>query len=453
MRLRHVKSSTVIVEDGDASVLCDPWLLDGAFYGSWAHYPPPALGPEDLDPDFIYVSHRHEDHFHPETMRRLDDDVPVLIHDYATDTLARQVEELGFEAVELPHDERVHLAGDLHLNVLAADDCDPAVCGNYFGCDWWLDSATGRTTDGSTQMDSMGVFDDGEHVLVNANDCRWPLSERACAVVKERYEDIDMLLVQYAAANFYPQCMEDYTPAEKREAREAVIEEMYRDAEGFIAALRPRFVVPFAGSYTLAGSLTGRNEYVASPSRKEAFERFATSDAVDGDRTTPVVVDSGEWVDVATGEQSAPYTPINPTRKLQYIQNELVDVTFPHEADERPTLEAFERLLEPAYEHFDEKRRDIGWESDTTVLLDLVDRRVAALSMAGDGWELLPEYEARRVDDYVRMRMDPRLLHRVLRGPRYATFNAAQVGSHIGFEKDPDVYERPLYYAMSYLHA
>lgn len=34
MRVRHIKSSTVLVESGDVSVLCDPWILDGAFYGA-----------------------------------------------------------------------------------------------------------------------------------------------------------------------------------------------------------------------------------------------------------------------------------------------------------------------------------------------------------------------------------------------------------------------------------
>ncbi|QLG64316.1 MBL fold metallo-hydrolase [Halorarum salinum] len=453
MRLRHVKSSTVIVEDGDISVLCDPWMLDGAFYGSWAHYPPPAIEPEDVDVDYIYVSHIHPDHFHRETMQRLDADTPVLIHDYATDFLRQNVERLGFDVQELPHDERIHLGGDLHLNVLGADNCDPEVCGNYFGCGWWMEGASDRTTDGSTQIDSMGVFDDGENVLVNANDCRWPLSERACNVVKERYGEIDMLLMQYSAANFYPQCMDDYTPKEKREAREEVIREMYGDAEGFINALEPRYVMPFAGSYTLSGALTDRNEYVASPSRQEARDHFATSDTVEPDHTEAVLVNSGEWFDVDTGEQSAPYTPVDPTQKLQYIQNVLSEASFPHEGDEMPTVADFEELLDPAYEHFDQKRRDIQWESDTTVLLELVDGAVASLSMEGDGWEVISEREARQVDEYVRMNMDPRLLHRILKGPKYAHFNNAQIGSHIGFEKDPDVYERPLYYSMSFLHA
>ncbi|MFC3476436.1 MBL fold metallo-hydrolase [Halobacterium litoreum] len=454
MRLRHLKSSSVVVESGDTSVLCDPWLLDGAFYGSWAHYPPLEFEPEDYNHvDYIYVSHIHPDHFHRETMERLDSDIPVLIHDYATDFLKQNVERLGFDAIELPHAERTHLAGDLHINVLGADNCDPEACGNYFGCGWWMESSSERTTDGSTQIDSMGVFDDGENVVVNANDCRWPLSERACAVVNDQYEDIDLLLMQYAAANFYPQCMEDYTHEQRLDARDEVIGEMYEDAEGFVNALEPRYFMPFAGSYTLAGSLAHRNQYVASPTRQEAYWHFAGSENIEPAHSEPILLNSEAYFDLDEERPSEPYTPVDPDERREYIETELADRTFPHEADDHPSLTDLADLVEPAYEHMEAKRQDVNWESDTTVLLDLVDDKVAALSMSGDGYEITTADAADTSDGYVRISMDDRLLHRILRGPQYAHFNNAQIGSHIGFSKEPDVYERPLYYVMSFFHS
>jgi len=454
MRLRHLKSSSVVVETDETSVLCDPWLLDGAFYGSWAHYPPLSFEPADYNHvDYIYVSHIHPDHFHRPTMEAMDDDIPVLIHDYATDFLKQNVERYGFDVIELPHAERTHLDGDLHVNILGADNCDPEVCGNYFGCGWWMEDSSARTTDGSTQLDSMAVFDDGSDVLVNANDCRWPLSERACEVVNNQYGDIDLLLMQYSAANFYPQCMNDLSHEEKLAARDEVIGEMYEDAEGFINTLEPEYFMPFAGSYTLSGDLADRNEYVASPSRIEAFWHFAGSSNIEPQDSRPILLNSEEYFDLETGTPSSTYTPVDPAERQEYIETELADRSFPFEDDEHPDLDELTELLDAAYEHMDEKRQQIGWESDTTVLLDLVDETVAAISMTGDGYELLTETAARDVDEYVRITIDDRLLHRILRGPQYAHFNNAQIGSHVGFEKDPDVYERPLYYVMSFLHA
>jgi len=339
------------------------------------------------------------------------------------------------------------------VNVLGADNCDPEVCGSYYGCGWWMESEADRTTDGSTQIDSMGVFDNGSEVLVNANDCRWPLSQRACGVVTDQYDEVDLLLMQYAAANFYPQCMDDYTHGERLEERSRVIEEMYEDAEGFINTLEPRYFMPFAGSYTLAGSLAERNQYVASPTRSEAFWHFLGSEHITSERSEPVLLNSEEYFDLATGEPSAPYEPIDPAERRAYIETELAGRTFEYETDERPALEDLLELLGPAYDHFDSKRRQIDWESDTTVLLDLVDDRVAALSADGSGYEIISTSEAADVDRYVRMTIDARLLRRILRGPSHAHFNNAQIGSHIAFRKEPDVYERPLYYAMSYFHS
>ena len=48
MKVSYLSSAAVLVETGDASLLCDPWLVDGAFYGSWCHYPPLSSEPEEF---------------------------------------------------------------------------------------------------------------------------------------------------------------------------------------------------------------------------------------------------------------------------------------------------------------------------------------------------------------------------------------------------------------------
>jgi UDP-MurNAc hydroxylase len=69
-----------------------------------------------------------------------------------------------------------------------------------------------------------------------------------------------------------------------------------------------------------------------------------------------------------------------------------------------------------------------------------------------DGYEVTSVDDAETDGGHVHISMDDRLLARILRDPEYARFDDAQIGSHIGFQKEPDVYERPLYSAMSFLH-
>jgi UDP-MurNAc hydroxylase len=452
MQLRHLSASSVVVEHDGTRVLCDPWLLDGAFYGAWAHYPPLDFEPEDYDDvDYIYVSHIHPDHCHHETLARLDDDVPVLIHDYETDFLRRNIESHGFEVRELPHDKRVHLGGDLHLNVLAADDCDPEACGSYFGCAWWMESQASGRGGGSTQIDSMGVFDDGEHVLVNSNDCRWPMSQSVCQRVASQYGNVDMVLMQYGAANFYPQCMGDYTHEEKLAAKSKVAVEMLDDAAAFVQALDADYYMPFAAGYVLAGDNAKYNPYVAVASKLDAQGYFEESPTVPDDAEC-VLLNAEETFDLETETQSSPYVPVDERQKRAYIDRVLAKRSYEFEEDPMPTTADFEEMLPEAYEHFEAKRQDLGFETETDVFLRLPDEQFARVSFAGDGVEVVDRDAYEASEQYVRMDIDPRLLERILQGPRYAHFNNAQIGSHIEFHKQPDVYERPLYYAMSFFH-
>ena len=39
MKLTYLTSASVIIEDQNVKILCDPWFVDGEYYGSWYHYP------------------------------------------------------------------------------------------------------------------------------------------------------------------------------------------------------------------------------------------------------------------------------------------------------------------------------------------------------------------------------------------------------------------------------
>ena len=47
MKVKYINSATVVIESEGIKVLCDPWLVDGAYYGSWCHYPPLNINIED----------------------------------------------------------------------------------------------------------------------------------------------------------------------------------------------------------------------------------------------------------------------------------------------------------------------------------------------------------------------------------------------------------------------
>ena len=449
MRVSYLASAAILIDDATTRVLCDPWLVDGAYYGSWAHYPDCDVAPEDVaDVDFIYLSHIHPDHFDPATLRRLDDEIPVLIHDYRWDYLREAVTDLGFDVVELPHDERTHLDGDLHINVLAADGCDPELCGNYFGCTWYDDEAD---EPGSTQVDSMAVVDDGSTTIVNTNDCPFQLAAPSCRTIKREYGEIDLLCHQYSAAQFYPQAVTNYDHQRKIDERDRVIREKHELAISFIDIFEPTYYMPFAGEYLLAGSLSHLNEYTANPPRQQAQAFFETH--VDPDDHECVFLNAGEWIDLTSGERSAPFEPADPAAVRRYVTEELASRTLAYERDPMPSSEQLRAFVPYAFEKLEAKRERIGFHTDTTVLISLCDGDYVELSLNGDGYRIVSDPSVSDYDGFCKIDADPRLVRRLFEGPHSAYWADAKIGSHLGIHKEPDIYERGLFNCLGSFHA
>ena len=51
------------------------------------------------------------------------------------------------------------------------------------------------------------------------------------------------------------------------------------------------------------------------------------------------------------------------------------------------------------------------------------------------------------------VKIDTRLFFEILKGPRYAHWNNAEIGSHIKYFRNPDSYDRGLFYCMNFLHS
>src|SRR6056297_2418135 len=127
MKLHYLASASVVVETGSTKVLCDPWLLDGAFHGAWNHYPPLEFSPEEYaHVDYVYLSRDHPGRFHRPTVERLSDDTRVIVHADAADRLSRDVRRLGLDLVELPDADRTRLTDDLDVELVSADTDAPA---------------------------------------------------------------------------------------------------------------------------------------------------------------------------------------------------------------------------------------------------------------------------------------------------------------------------------------
>lgn len=447
MKVRYIASACVVVEHQGIRVLCDPWLTDGAYYGSWYHYPPLRFAPEDLaDVEYLYISHIHPDHLDPETLKRIPKSIPVLILDYADKFVLRILQGLGFERiVEIPHGGRQVLGPHFFVELYAADNCDPTMCGRFMSC--VLPTPYTRTM----WIDSLALFHGGGRTVVNANDSPYALARAVCDVILKRHAAVDFAMVGYSGAGEYPQCFDNLDEREKIEKAEAKRQQFLGQAVQYLTHLRPSAYMPFAGKYTLGGRLARLNSLRGVPELEEAASALQARLKNESSPPAAVLLNSGECYDVETGRASSDYVPLNPAEKQRYVEDVLAKKPFHYEADcyvpERERVDLAPRLDE-AYKRLNRYRQKWGYRSEWKVYLDTGQPQLYCIPFddgevgkTSRGWEREP---------FVRISLDYSLLAMIL--DRKAHWNNAAIGSHLRFFRRPDVYERPVYELLSFLH-
>ena len=448
MKVTYHNSATVVIEGNNTKILCDPWLVNGAYIGSWCIYPPYNFQPTDFDDiDYIYVSHIHPDHSDEKTLTRLKKSIPVLIHDFPEKFLKNKIESFGFKTIELEHGIRIRLKNNLHVNIMAADNCDPNICGKIMGCG--LSEVRFKTT----QIDTMAVFDNGNQVIVNTNDCPFDIAKNTASIIKSAYHKIDVLLLGYVAASSWPHCY-NLSEVEKKEEARKKQDAKLETAKKYIELLQPKYYIPFAGRYTLCGKNTVLNPYRGEPELEDADEWLRNN--IDQEKYRGVILNNDCWLDLDTGLPNKNYVSINKNEKKNYVNNILSRKKLPYENEPIPITSEILGLIPKAYENFEKIRRKIGWISDATIILKTTngdDNLIIAISCNGKGFSRISNDDIKKYERRMIMSLDIRLLKWLLDGPDKAHWSDADLGSHLRYERIGSVYKRGLFYCWNYFCA
>ena len=173
MRFRILGHACLEVIAGGKQLLCDPWLVGSAYWRSWWNYPPVPKGlVETLNPDFIYLTHMHWDHFHGPTLRRLGLDRQILVPKTPDRRIYEDLKAMGCTRItELVHGKPYRIGAGLEITSY------------QFG--HFPDSVLVIEADGKT--------------ILNANDCKTmglPLQQ-----ILQRHPKIDFALRSHSSAN------------------------------------------------------------------------------------------------------------------------------------------------------------------------------------------------------------------------------------------------------------
>ena len=224
MQAVSIGHAGILIRTRGVTIVCDPWFVP-AFFGSWFVFPrndqlPDELMHEICNPDFLYVSHLHGDHFDSAFLaERMNKNTTVLLPDFPTREMEREFNKLGFRKFQRTVNATER---EIAPGVKVAIHIESSI------------------TDGPGG-DSAIVVSDGEARLVNQNDCRTQeLSELA------KYGHVDLHWLQFSGAIWYPMVYEMDADEKARLAREKV-ESQFTRAMRYVEALNATTVVPSAG--------------------------------------------------------------------------------------------------------------------------------------------------------------------------------------------------------------
>lgn len=448
MRIKLFRSATVGVYSGSKSILMDPWLEDGEYMGSWSHFPQYNLDKsinEINSFDAIYISHIHPDHCSDATMKKISKTIPIYIHSYHAKFLKLKLQRLGFNVFELKHGVRNKIFKDFYITIYAADDCNPELCYRYFGC---ADLSLKETN--SLQIDSLAVIDNNKNTIVNVNDCSFELSKNVINKINQKFEKIDVLLHGYCGAGPYPQCFENLDNNQKILAGKKKENYFLKQGLSFIKEFKPKYFLPFAGTYMLTGKLSKLHRFRGVPMIDSAYSFFETEVLkINNLNAKPIKIQNEGCFDIVTGTTLQEYKKINYEDYYYYLDHVLSKKKLSYENEEMPNFDEIFSLAENAQSKFIDKKLINNVKLDTDIYISDFKNFI---KIPSDDKSIDKVSEIDTSKKFVNYSLDRRLLKKILNGPRFAHWNNAEIGSHIIFNRNYDEYDRKLYNSMLFYH-
>ena len=443
MKTTFVNGACVIIESDDVKIICDPWITGEAYYGSWSIYPPLQIEDQYLeDIDYIYISHIHPDHLHPESLEKIDKKVPVLIHSFEDKFLKFKLEKLGRKVIELKHGESHNCGANVRVHIYAADNCVTDNTIKFLGL-----GKTHNTEGQSTGIDTACVVENGEQTILNVNDCPFDLTRDTISTILKKFGRPDMLLFPYNAAGSFPQCFNNYSHIEKIEKAEYKSKRFLEMGLEYLNFCQPKNYLPFAGGYTLCGDLSDLNKYRGNPDQADAVKYYQEKYEL-GD---PVLLNQLESFDLSTGKQSRGYEHICSATKKQYCETVLKNKKYDYQDDPEPALEQITNLIPACFDRLVKKADELNFKTNKIIYIELPNHKMVKIDVSSKNCNII-DNNSFKDSNCVVYKLDYKLLYRILQGPRYAHWDNATVGSHVQFYRNPDVYEKKVYWCMNYFH-
>lgn len=332
MRIRSIGHASLEIETNGLRLLTDPWWAGPAYTDQWHAWPAPQpANVQERPVDYVYLSHGHEDHLHPATLKTLKRGSTALVPQFLMRRMSDWLKnEVGFcEVIELPHGQKVQLRRGL-----------TATC--YVNLN-----------------DSMLVLENGDRTTVIANDALHASApaviDHFCRLIARRHGAPDVLFLGFAGASWFPNCirMAGKDDVAAARARETLLSDNFLRV---VDQLRPKVACAYGASFVLLEPhLRWINDVrLALPTPDEVYRRRRPNGPTHAHLLLPNDVVDG--IDVVPG--TTPRPSVETLRRA--LENELADAAL--RAANRPSVgfNELRALVDRLDSHARAHRRRLG---------------------------------------------------------------------------------------------
>ena len=116
-----------LVDSGKTKILCDPWFNGLAFHDGWSLLLENSHELDELDFDYIWISHEHPDHFSIPTLNNLSKSTQFLYQKTKDQKVKKYLESKGHSVIELDDKVPLFIGEDVEITSIVCYGFDSSI--------------------------------------------------------------------------------------------------------------------------------------------------------------------------------------------------------------------------------------------------------------------------------------------------------------------------------------
>lgn len=445
MIVKHFCNAFNLIKTGKSTIVCDPWVGEAA-QTSWISYPVHKDGGKilnEINPNFIYISHLHCDHFDRITLSQCKNkNVKIIIKQFKIPILKKRIIDLGFKNImECQPWKKYRLNDDISISII------PQMSSNNSG----LEEQINYDLDTSIVIQSNKTKD----VFYNGVDN--PLTSKDYKFVKKFIsknfnKKIAVTVLQDGAAGEYPHC---FLNIDRKKAKNKVIKASLVSLREKIKILKPEAYFSPAPGAIISGKFSQLNDLVAKPSLKNVKK------ILKNEPTIPLNISGGgiatknkeKWIVKEPNYNFTQKEIIKKFSKKKYFYAEKAN-----NVNIKILNEVFLKALNNYYERVAKYPIKTSWKVEFSIYKNLSLNTSKKIDFKNS--KFVKDYymefntskkKSKKNFTLLRCHLDQSLFYALLAKKKEANWNHALSGTLILYDRIPDRFDPNLLFSLNFL--